>query len=209
MKVYYDYFNHFAYRGASKGKDVTVPAALHQVPLFIRGGSIVPTRERPRRSSTSMKKDPFTLRVALSKAGSARGDLYLDDGETYSHEKGQFVWREFIAEKPTKKARTIRLSSKDLGVERPNEAVDGVELKAFNPANEYATSIAEVRVEKVIVLGLNAKPTSIKVEAGEDLVWDYTPGVAASEKKEGTASVLTIKDPKVSIVKDWDIIIQW
>lgn len=152
-----------------------------------------------------MKNDPFTLRVALSKAGSARGDLYLDDGETYSHQKGQFVWREFVA---VKKARTIRLSSKDLGSEKPNEVVDGVALKTFNPANEFAKSIGDVRVEKITVLGLNAKPTAVRIEGGEDLIWEYAPGVASSDKKEGTASVLIIKDPKVLIVKDWAIVIQ-
>lgn len=156
-----------------------------------------------------MKRDPFTLRVALSKAGTAHGELYLDDGETYSHQNGQFVWREFIAEKPSKKARTLRLSSKDLGSAKPGDAVDGVALKTFDPANVFAKSVAHVRVEKVVVVGLNAKPRSVKIEAGADLVWEYTPGVAASDKKEGAASLLTIKDPKVLIAKDWAIVVEW
>lgn len=83
LKVYYDYFTHYAHRGAAKGKHIVVPAALHQIPLFIRGGSIIPTRERRRRSSPLMKLDPFTLRIALDKKGSAQGELYLDDGETF------------------------------------------------------------------------------------------------------------------------------
>ncbi|GLB37956.1 putative glycosyl hydrolase 31 family protein [Lyophyllum shimeji] len=208
-QVYYDYFNHFAYRGAAKGKEITVPAVLHQIPLFVRGGSIVPTRERPRRSSKAMKRDPFTLRVALSKAGTARGELYLDDGETYAHRQGQFVWREIVAEKPAKKARTLKIESRDLGAARPAEAVDGAVLKTFDPENEYAKSIADVRVEKVVVAGLSGKPTSVKVEGGDELVWDFTPGVAAADKKEGIASVLAVKDPKVLIAKDWAIIIEW
>ncbi|KAG5650951.1 hypothetical protein H0H81_010429 [Sphagnurus paluster] len=208
-QVYYDYFNHHAYRGAANGKEITVPAALHQIPLFIRGGSIVSTRERPRRSSTSMKADPFTLRVALSRTGTARGELYLDDGETYAHRAGHFVWREFVAETPKKKSRTLRIASRDMGVARPGEAVDGVVLKAFNPANAYAQSIADVRVEKVVVVGLNSKPKTVKVEGGADLNWEFTLGVAAADKKEGTASILTIKDPRVSVVKDWAIIVEW
>ncbi|KAF8058741.1 glycoside hydrolase family 31 protein [Lyophyllum atratum] len=208
-QVYYDYFNQFAYRGAAKGKEITVPAALHQIPLFVRGGSIVPTRERPRRSSKSMKLDPFTLRVALSKTGTARGELYLDDGETYSHREGQFVWREFVAEKPAKKSRTLRVSNKDLGSARPGEAVEGVALQTFDPSNEYAQSIADVRVEKVVVVGLNAKPTAVRVEGGDNLVWDFTPGVAAADKKEGIASILSIKDPRVLVTKDWAIVIEW
>ncbi|KAJ6631405.1 glycoside hydrolase family 31 protein [Mycena sp. CBHHK59/15] len=204
-EVYYDYFSHHAYRGASKGKDITVPAALHQIPLFIRGGSIVPTRERPRRSSPLMKLDPFTLRVALSKAGDAVGELYLDDGVSYSHQKGQFVWRGFSAQKAGK---TLRLTTMDLAAQKPAEAVDGVALKSYNPRNGYAETIADVRVEKIVVVGLGGKPSSVKVEGGKDLVWEYTAGVAANGKNEGAASVLTIKDPKVAVVKDWAIVIQ-
>jgi len=204
-EVYYDYFSHHVYRGAAKGKDITVQAELHQVPVFVRGGSIVPTRERPRRSSPLMKLDPFTLRVALSKAGSARGDLYLDDGVSYSHEKGQFVWREFSAQTAKK---VIRITTKDLGAEKKEEAVDGVALARYDPGNTYAETIKEVRVEKIVVEGLAGKPASVKVEGGKELVWEYASGIAANGKGEGVASVLTIKDPKVLVVKDWAVVIQ-
>jgi alpha 1,3-glucosidase len=205
IQVYYDYFSHHVSRGAAKGKDITVQAALHEVPVFVRGGSIVPTRERPRRSSPLMKLDPFTLRVALSKAGNARGELYLDDGVSYSHEKGQFVWREFSAATAKK---TVRLTTKNLGVEKKDQAVDGVALTSYDQSNAYAKTIADVRVEKIVVEGLTGKPTSVKVEGGKELVWEYTPGIAAGGKGEGVASVLTIKDPKVLVVKDWAVVIQ-
>ncbi|KAJ7935332.1 glycoside hydrolase family 31 protein [Mycena leptocephala] len=204
-EVYYDYFSHHVSRGAAKGKDITVQAALHEVPVFVRGGSIVPTRERPRRSSPLMKLDPFTLRVALSKAGNARGELYLDDGVSYSHEKGQFVWREFSAATAKK---TVRLTTKNLGVEKKDQAVDGVALTSYDQSNAYAKTIADVRVEKIVVEGLAGKPTSVKVEGGKELVWEYTSGIAAGGKGEGVASVLTIKDPKVLVVKDWAVVIQ-
>ncbi|CAA7260493.1 unnamed protein product [Cyclocybe aegerita] len=205
-QVYYDYFNNYAYRGASKGKDITVAAALNQIPLFVRGGSILATRERPRRASSLMKHDPFTLRVALNKAGFARGELYLDDGVTYDHTKGDLIWREFVAEKAGKKG--LRIRSQDLGKAKPTEAVDGVALASYNPANSFAKSVEHVRVEKIIVVGLASKPTSVKVEGGKELVWEYTSGLAAGDKKEGTASVLAIKDPKALIAKDWAIVIQ-
>ncbi|KAJ3857710.1 glycoside hydrolase family 31 protein [Lentinula lateritia] len=204
-QVYYDYFTQYAYRGSSKGKHITVAAELHQVPVFIRGGSIVPTRERPRRSSQLMKLDPFTLRVALSKTGTARGDLYLDDGITYSHQQGDFVWREFVAEQSQKK--TTRISSKDLASHNPGKAVDGIALTTFDPKNAFAKEIEEVRVEKIVVLGLNSKPRSVNVEGGAELKWEFFPGVAASDKKEGVSSVLIIKDPRVLITTDWAIVI--
>lgn len=198
---YYDYFNHQIYRSTSKGKNVAISAALHQIPLLIRGGSIVPTRERPRRSSPLMKKDPFTLRIALDKSSNARGELYIDDGVSYNHEQGQIVWREF---KAAKAGKGIKISSHDLAKTKPIEAIDGVALTTYNPANEFAQSISHVRVEKIVVLGLEKKPSSVKVAGGE-VEFEFVAGEAASSKKEGTSSVLTIKDPKVSIVTDWEI----
>jgi mannosyl-oligosaccharide alpha-1,3-glucosidase len=171
----------------------------------MRGGSILPIRQRPRMASTLMKFDPFTLRVALDKKGRAKGELYLDDGETYSHRDGQIVWREFAAKS---KGKTIRLTSQDLVKVKPTEAVDGVALTNFNPANEYAKSIATVRVERVIVVGLVGKPISVKVEGGKVLKWEYTPGVSSDDRKGGQASVLTVKDPKVPITGDWTIVIE-
>jgi len=156
-------------------------------------------------ASTLMKFDPFTLKVALDKKGSALGELYLDDGETYSHEKGQLIWRRFSAQTASK---VIRLTSEDLATIKPSDAVDGASLKNIDPANPFATSISVVRVERVVIMGLSSEPTSVKLEGGKELRWDYVSGVSAGEKKEGTSSVLTIKDPKVLITNDWSIIIQ-
>ena len=155
-----------------------------------------------------MKRDPFTLRVALSKDGSARGELYLDDGETFLHQQGQLVWREFIAEKPAKKSKGIRVSSRDLAGQKPAEVVDHVALATYDNGNDFAKSIADVRVEKIVVLGLSAKPSSVAVEGGRELQWTYTDGVASSDKKEGTASVLVIRDPKLAVASDWDILVK-
>lgn len=153
-----------------------------------------------------MKRDPFTLRVALDKKGSARGELYIDDGETYSHRNGEFIWRHFFADKGKKE---LRILSKDLAASRPSDAVDGVALKAFNPANEFAKSLSGVRVERIIVLGLGSKPKSVRVEGGQTLEWEYTPGVASSDKKDGTAGVLIIKDPATPIANNWEILVQF
>lgn len=42
-------------------------APLEKIPVYYRGGHIVPRRERVRRSTASMKLDPFTLVVALDR----------------------------------------------------------------------------------------------------------------------------------------------
>lgn len=204
-QVYYDYFSGHAHRGAAKGKNVTVPATLDKVPLLIRGGSVLATRERPRRSSPLMKYDPFTLTVALSSSGAARGELYLDDGVSYSHEAGDFVWREFVA---ATQSKTVRIGSRDLASEKPGEAVDGVALATYDGSNAFARDIQAVRVEKLVVLGLAAKPSSVKLAGGKELDWEYTVGVAAGGSKEGEASRLIVKNPGAIIAADWEIIVQ-
>lgn len=206
LQPYYNYFTYYLYPGASSGRNVLVPAPLSDIPLLIRGGSIIPTRERPRRSSTLMKRDPFTLHVALDKTGHARGELYLDDGETYEHQKGHFIWREFVAYNPNKKTKSLCLKSTNLASASDQKAVHGGEFVAYDSKNIFAKSMASVRIERVVILGLNQEPGAVKTDGGDGLLWAYDQGVATgSGKKEGVASVLTIKDPGLFIANDWTI----
>ncbi|XP_030921650.1 neutral alpha-glucosidase AB-like, partial [Geospiza fortis] len=43
-----------------------VPVTLSTIPVFQRGGTVIPRQDRPRRSTEAMRNDPFTLYVALS-----------------------------------------------------------------------------------------------------------------------------------------------
>ena len=45
--------------GGSGAMDV--PVTMDTVPVFLRGGHIVPRRERPRRSTAAAAADPYTL----------------------------------------------------------------------------------------------------------------------------------------------------
>lgn len=150
-----------------------------------------------------MKLDPYTLRVALSKDGAAEGDLYVDDGVSFSHETGDFVWRGF---KASTEGRTVKLSSYDKASQNLAAAVDGVVLSRYDGGNAFAKAVESVRVEKVAVMGLLSAPS--KVSAGPvELDWEYIPGVASSSKEDGPYSVLIIKNPVSSVSKDWEIVI--
>jgi len=151
-----------------------------------------------------MKRDPFTLKVALSQSGSARGELYLDDGESYDNREGNFVWREFVAESAKK---TVKISSKDLALKNANRAVDGVELTTYNGGNAFANALKDVRVERIVVLGLKNKPSKI-THGNTDLEFNFEDGVAAIGKKEGVVSKLTIKNPGAFITSDWTIVLE-
>uniref|UniRef100_A0A3Q3SXD8 Glucosidase II alpha subunit b n=1 Tax=Mastacembelus armatus TaxID=205130 RepID=A0A3Q3SXD8_9TELE len=63
------------------------------IPVFQRGGSIIPRKLRVRRSSSCMEHDPYTLYVALNPQRTAEGELYIDDGHTFNYEKKEFIHR--------------------------------------------------------------------------------------------------------------------
>lgn len=152
-----------------------------------------------------MKFDPFTLRVALDGNEGARGDLYLDDGESYNHEKGSLVWRLFNASRVSKKK--LRVSSENYVTRAAGvDVVHGVAKVPVAGDNAFARSIAAVRVERIVIFGVADKPARVTLENGAtELDWDYQPGVGAKGKKEGNAGVLVIRDPAVRIVDDWSI----
>ena len=73
--------------GFYKSTRVGKPVQLSDIPMLLKGGSIIPMKTRYRRSSKLMKSDPYTLVIALDEEGSASGKLYVDDGETFAQEQ--------------------------------------------------------------------------------------------------------------------------
>nr|CAG8499747.1 5448_t:CDS:10 [Entrophospora candida] len=70
--IYYDYFTYEKIK-INSHKAVEIEAPLDKIPVFIKGGSIIPQRQRIRRSSAAMILDPITLVIALDKKGEANG----------------------------------------------------------------------------------------------------------------------------------------
>ncbi|KAI3389818.1 hypothetical protein SNEBB_007941 [Seison nebaliae] len=65
---------------------------IDTIPFFQLGGSIIPKRERLRRSASLMQYDPITLNIALNINNEATGMVYLDDGDSYKYrEKKEFI----------------------------------------------------------------------------------------------------------------------
>ena len=68
-----------------------INAPITHIPVFQKGGTIVPTWQRIRRSSQGMQEDPYTLYVALDGRNNANGSVYMDDGITHDYKQGQFI----------------------------------------------------------------------------------------------------------------------
>jgi alpha 1,3-glucosidase len=179
-EVYYDYFSFDKYSG--KGKH-TISAPLDKIPLLMQGGHIIPRKDRPRRSSGLMKWDPYTLVISLSKSGEAKGQLYVDDGETFDYQQGAYIHREFVFKDGV-------LESRDLS-EAKGKLTD-----------KYLNIMKGVLVEKVVVAGAPKDwegKTSVNVGKGGEarLEWHAQEG--------DKAAWAVVKAPKVAIVEDWKI----
>ncbi|EMP38939.1 Maltase-glucoamylase, intestinal [Chelonia mydas] len=62
-------------------KYVSVDAPLDKIPLFLRGGYILPT-QAPATTTTLSRLNPFGLIIALDEQGEASGSLFWDDGDS-------------------------------------------------------------------------------------------------------------------------------
>jgi alpha-glucosidase (family GH31 glycosyl hydrolase) len=75
------WFNYYTGEEITKYGLITEQAPRDHLPLYLRGGSIIPHQQSAMNTVLSRKK-PFYLYIALSKEQKANGDLYWDDGES-------------------------------------------------------------------------------------------------------------------------------
>ena len=184
--TYYDYFTYTRYVGS--GSTVKMAAPLHKIPALLQGGHIIPRKDRPRRSSSLMRWDPYTLLIALDEVGKAKGELYIDDGESFDYQSGAFIHRQFEFSDQTLKSAAVKNVNAGTKV-----------------AKEYAKSIKDVVVERVIII--NAPQAwegkkQVDVEEGgrnRKVDVDFVAG------KDGAAAWIVVKNPRVKIGEDWSI----
>ncbi|KAK1990425.1 family 31 glycosyl hydrolase [Colletotrichum falcatum] len=99
--VWYDWYNQSAVAGVSAGQNVTIDAPLGHIPVYVRGGHVIPTQE-PGLTTRESRSNPWGLLVALDGEGAAAGSLYVDDGESLEQEATLTV--EFSASENSLKA---------------------------------------------------------------------------------------------------------
>ncbi|KAL2864532.1 Alpha/beta-glucosidase agdC [Aspergillus lucknowensis] len=79
--LFYDWYTGRPVRG--RGEVVTLTDISYtDIPLHVRGGSIIPVRASSANTTAELRKQPFRLIIAPGLDGRASGVLYLDDGES-------------------------------------------------------------------------------------------------------------------------------
>lgn len=91
-----------------KKRFVEVPAPLDVIPLFIRGGYILPT-QFPARTTELSRQNPFSLIIALDEQGEASGSLFWDDGDSIdSIEREEYFYVEYQFSNKVLKATVVK-----------------------------------------------------------------------------------------------------
>lgn len=87
--MWYDWYTQSAV-DAQPGQNVTIDAPLGHIPVYTRGGSILPM-QRPGYTTAESRRNPWSLLVSLNLEGSATGQLYLDDGVSVRQDATRLV----------------------------------------------------------------------------------------------------------------------
>ncbi|KAF4449003.1 glycoside hydrolase family 31 protein [Fusarium austroafricanum] len=93
--VFYDFWTYEQVQG--KGGSITLTnVGFDQIPVYIRGGSVLPLRSKAANTTTQLRNVDFTLVVAPDKKGKASGSLVLDDGESLEGKSSdiKLEWRD-------------------------------------------------------------------------------------------------------------------
>ena len=90
---WYDFWTEHRYRG---GMEVSIPAPLHQTPMMVRAGSILPLAPVVQYTREAQWKE---LEMVVYPGADASFTLYEDEGDSYRYEQGQratirFQWND-------------------------------------------------------------------------------------------------------------------
>lgn len=159
-----------------------VHADIDIIPVYQRGGSIIPRKLRLRRSTMMMKTDPYTLFIALDEKHQAMGSLHMDDEVSFGYSSRAECADALFSAKLGEGTRTIS-----------NLVQRGGGWSQFDGIAD------DLQIERIVVMGwTGVPPTTLKVqETGESLDFSL----------DETAHVLVVRKPELSAFDDWTIVL--
>ncbi|HEV2425348.1 MAG TPA: TIM-barrel domain-containing protein, partial [Terriglobia bacterium] len=123
--LWYDFWTDGRYSGP---REVEVPAPLDHIPLFVRGGAIIPTRPAVEYTGEA-PIDPLTFEIypdwpdaSDGKAAPSSREYYEDDGISFDFEHGASLTQK-ITETPSRDAIDIRLTAREGSYTPPSRSL--------------------------------------------------------------------------------------
>lgn len=136
--IWYD-FDTYAKLNSIGTKAIQVDSL--KVPVFQKGGSIIPKKEIARRSSTQMTNDPVSLFVAVNSKNKASGTLYIDDERSYEYRRGRYIYLQL-------------------------EFSDNILTSKY--IDEQASFLTESKLGRIVIAGLDDAPSYVTIETNGD-----------------------------------------
>nr|AQS60670.1 lysosomal alpha-glucosidase [Sogatella furcifera] len=120
------WFNYYNFEElVNHGPEISISAPMDTIPVFLRGGHIVPTQE-PNVTIALSRKNNFGLLVAPDEKGSSGGTLFWDDGESIgTYDKAEYVLVNFTLEGSALKSSVLH-KRKELSMRLGSVSVMGV-----------------------------------------------------------------------------------
>ena len=126
----------------TSGSTFSIEVFNHSLPLFVRGGTIVPFYKEVGMNMEETMKSPLKLVVACDEDGNARCPFYIDDGISFNYKKGEFLNRWIIFEN------------------------NRIRIEAREPFEKSIPSIVDnIYVNEIVFYGLKSKPEKIGDES--------------------------------------------
>ncbi|ETL36413.1 hypothetical protein L916_11599 [Phytophthora nicotianae] len=167
--VWYDLFNYTKLE--SVGANVSWEVSLYDMPVHVRGGSVLPMHQAAL-TSTSARTTPYSLLVALSANDTANGELYQDDIDAVNGDEHSTV---------------------------VSFTVSGSELSSKVVRNNYSGGDFTDLITDVIVLGVPTKPSQVIVSSSDTVLgFSYNETLEALTIDASGANLSVTQDFTVS-----------
>ena len=188
---------------------VTKSVTIEYIPLFIRGGYIVPRKDRARRSVAAQAGDPLTLLVAPDENGQAVGEIYVDDGKGYAYSVSEkYVRRGLVWSSDTMTCLSpSSTTAKASGVESGSVFAGRGTLKG-GKGGDFAD--ADIIVERVSILGTSVtnspyKKGLVKKSGISEPTEVAIVAASSSETPNAPHNVIAARKPEVKLAEEWTI----
>ncbi len=173
---WFDFWSDRAYAGP---RSVRVHAPLGRIPVFARGGAIIPTQQVVQYTGQA-PIDPLTFEIYPD--GNSTRDYYEDDGDSFKYERGDYLLRR-IAAGESEAGVTIRISPREGTYSPPARSLVLKVHAQFAPPDRVRAEGQPVKAETSFDLLKNA-------EGG----WYYNPQTATVwVKLPDQAAAMTVR----------------
>ncbi len=123
-------------------KQLSVTPKLNQLPVYVRGGSILPIAPLTQ-STAETPSGPLTLRVYPSgpeelREKSAAGEVYSDDGHTFAFRQGAYARIHFTCAMASDGSMSVAIGKQE-GTWKPWWKAYRIEVVGWTPKQRRAT----------------------------------------------------------------------